>query len=69
MTFYNDNNDIIINGIQPFETGSISAAFFLCRPMMKHYRSHKFINKFQDDIQSVPYHIRLSPIFNTKIYP
>ena len=42
--------DIFINRIQPFEAANISAAFFLCRPMRKHNRCHKFQNKFQDDI-------------------
>ena len=41
---------IFINGIQPFEAANISAAFFLCRPITKHYRCHKCLNKFQDDI-------------------
>ena len=41
---------IFIIRIQPFEAANISAAFFLCRPMIKHNRCHTFQNKFQDDI-------------------
>ena len=42
---------IFTNRIQTFKAANyISAAFFLCRPMMKHYNCHTFLNKFQDDI-------------------
>ena len=41
---------IFINRIQPLQAANITAAFFLCRPMMKHNCCHKFLNKFQDDI-------------------
>ena len=43
---------IFTNPIQPYQAANISEAFFLCRPMMKHYSCHKFLNKFQDDILS-----------------
>jgi len=41
---------IFISRNQPFKAENISAAFFICRQMMKHNSCHKFSNKFQDDI-------------------
>ena len=44
---------IFINHILPFAASNFSAAFFLCRPMVKHNSSsHNFLNKNQDDISS-----------------
>ena len=36
--------NIFIKHVQPFEAANNSAAFFLCRPMMKH-TCHTFFNK------------------------
>ena len=45
---------IFINRIQPFEAANISAAFFLCRPLMNHNSCHRFLNKFQNEISCAP---------------
>ena len=38
---------IFINRIQLIEAANISAAFFLCRPMMKHNSCHNFLINFK----------------------
>ena len=45
-----NKKQVFLNRIQPFEAANISAAFFLCRPMIKNISCHKLLNRFQDDI-------------------